>query len=235
MKRVATAARRNGTPPLRNPATCCDRCLACEPRAPGAVHTHRIAERAHRLQRQEGSSIEGTAQSGRAAARSMDTVASQPASSEPIPTAEGVEGAGDGKRPTAAATTTRAARWGFRKEASAPATSAPAGATAMPIEQRMAGDVAAPSTDTGSIPPLQTPMGELTADEAPTASEGREFRSEDRELSPIHPPREPEPSVPSPVISEEQTHRPSRRKGLLNRRIPIARISEVGLQTRESE
>jgi hypothetical protein len=152
-------------------------------------------------------SIEGTAQSGRAAARSMDTVASQPASAEPIPTAEGVEGA-----TTESVRRRRRRRRGRRSglpqvEASAPATSAPAGATAMPIEQGIAGDVAPASTDTDFIPPApQTPMGELTAEDAPTASEDREFRSEDRELlSPIPSAREPEPSVPPPVISEEHT------------------------------
>jgi hypothetical protein len=151
-------------------------------------------------------SIEGTAQSGRAAARSMDTVPSQPPAAEPIPTAEGVEGA-----TTESVRRRRRRRRGRRGglqqgEASAAVTSAPAGATAMPIEQEIAGDIAPASTDTDSIPPApQTPMGELTADDAATASEDREFRSEDRELSPIASPREPEPSVPPPVIREEQT------------------------------
>jgi hypothetical protein len=48
-------------------------------------------------------------------------------------------------------------------------------------------------------------MGELTADGTLTASEDREFRSEDRESTPIPSPREPEPPVPRTVISEEQT------------------------------
>ena len=76
----------------------------------------------------------------------------------------------------------------------------------MPIEQGIAGDVAPALAETDSIPPApQAPMGELTAGDAPTASEDREFRSEDRELSPIPSPREPEPPVPPPVISEEHT------------------------------
>jgi hypothetical protein len=149
-------------------------------------------------------SIEGTAQSGRAPARSMDTVASQPASSEPITPAEGAEA------PAMESVRRRRRRRRGRRggipqgEASAPAASAPVAATAMPVEQGIAGDVA--PTDTGSIPPVpQSPMGELTADDNLTASEDREFRSEDRELAPIPSPREPEPPVPPAVISEEQT------------------------------
>jgi hypothetical protein len=150
-------------------------------------------------------SIEGAAQSGRAAARSMETVASQPASSEPIIPAEGAEA------PTAESVRRRRRRRRGRRggipqgEASAPA-SAPVAATANPIEQGIAGDVAPAATDTGSIPPVpQSPMGELTADGTLTASEDREFRSEDRESTPIPSPREPEPPVPPTVISEEQT------------------------------
>ncbi len=75
----------------------------------------------------------------------------------------------------------------------------------MPIEQGIAGEVAPAATDTSSIPPVsQSPMGELTADGTLTASEDREFRSEDRELAPIPSPREPEPPVPPTVVSEEQ-------------------------------
>jgi hypothetical protein len=48
-------------------------------------------------------------------------------------------------------------------------------------------------------------MGELTADGTLTASEDREFRSENREFAPIPSPREPEPPVPPTVVSEEQT------------------------------
>jgi cell division protein FtsL len=151
-------------------------------------------------------SIEGAAQSGRAAARSMDTVAPPPASSEPIPPAEGAEA------PTIESVRRRRRRRRGRRggapqgEASAPAASAPVAATAMPIEQGISGDVAPAATDTGSIPPVsQSPRGEVTADGTLTASEDREFRSEDRELTPIPSPREPEPPVPPAVISEEQT------------------------------
>jgi hypothetical protein len=150
-------------------------------------------------------SIEGAAQSGRAAVRAMDSVASQPVSSEPITPAEGADA------PTMESVRRRRRRRRGRRgaipqgEASAPAASAPVAATAMPIEQGIAGDVAPAATDTDSIPPVrQSPMGELTADGTLTASENREFRSEDRELTPILSPREPEPPVPPAVISEEQ-------------------------------
>jgi hypothetical protein len=151
-------------------------------------------------------SMEGAAQSGRAAARSMDTVAAQPASSEPITPAEGTEA------PAMESVRRRRRRRRGRRggipqgEASAPAASAPVAATAMPIEQGIAGEVAPAATDTSSIPPVpQSPMGELTADGTLTASEDREFRSEYRELAPIPSPREPEPPVPPTVVSEEQT------------------------------
>lgn len=151
-------------------------------------------------------SMEGVAQSGRAAARSMETVAAQPASSEPITPAEGTEA------PAMESVRRRRRRRRGRRggipqgEASAPAASAPVAATAMPIEQGIAGEVAPAATDTSSIPPVpQGPMGELTADGTLTASEDREFRSEDRELAPIPFPREPEPPVPPTVVSEEQT------------------------------
>jgi hypothetical protein len=151
-------------------------------------------------------SIEGAGQSGRAAARSMDTAASQPTAAEPITTAEGAEA------PTMESVRRRRRRRRGRRggipqgEASAPAASAPIAAPAVPIEQGIAGDVASASTDMDSMPPVpQSRMGEPTADRASRASEDREFRTEDRELPPVPPLSEPEPSVPRGVTSEGQT------------------------------
>ena len=150
-------------------------------------------------------SIEGAPQSGRVAARSMDTVAAQPASSEPITPAEGAVEAPTTESVRRRRRRRRGRRGGIPQgEASAPAASAPVAATAIPIEQGITGDVAPAATDTGSVPPMpQRPMSELTADGTLTASEDREFRSDDR--APIPSPREPEPPVPPAVISEEQT------------------------------
>jgi hypothetical protein len=150
-------------------------------------------------------SIEGAAQSGRAAARSMDMAGPQPGPAEPITPAEGAE------PPTVEGVRRRRRRRRGRRggtpqgEASAPAASAPVGATAMPVEQEIAGDVAPASTDSDSIPLVpQTLMDEPTADRVPTASEDAEFRTEDREYPPAPAP-EPEPSVRPAVGSEGQT------------------------------
>jgi hypothetical protein len=152
-------------------------------------------------------SIEGAIQSGRAAARSMDTTESQPVSAEPITTAEGAE------TPAMENVRRRRRRRRGRRgaipqgEPSAPAASAPVTAAGMPIEQGNAGAVAPASTDTDSTPPVpQPPIGELTAHDASAPSEDREYRSEDRELPPV-PSQESEPAAAAPVGSEEQATR----------------------------
>jgi cell division protein FtsL len=149
-------------------------------------------------------SLEGAAQSGRAVPRAMDTAAA-PASVEPVTTPEGAEA------PTMESVRRRRRRRRGRRggipqgEGSVAAASAPVAATAMPTEQEIAGGVAPASTDTDSIPPVpQTPMGEPIADRAPRASEDRGVRTEDRELVPVPSP-EPEPFIPTAVVSEEQT------------------------------
>jgi hypothetical protein len=151
-------------------------------------------------------SIEGAAQSGRAAARSMDTPVSQPASAEPATAVEGAEAA-----TTESVRRRRRRRRGRRGgipqgEASASPASAPV-AAAVPIEQGMSGDVGPSSTGIDSLPPVPLgPMAEPTAaGNAPTGSDVREFRTEDTELLPAPPPPQSEPSVPPVVSSEERT------------------------------
>jgi hypothetical protein len=150
--------------------------------------------------------IEGAAQSGRAAARSMDTPVSQVASAEPVATVEGAEAA-----TTESVRRRRRRRRGRRGgipqgDASASAASTSV-AAAVPVEQGMSGDAAPASTDIDSIPPgTPGPMAEPTAaDGAPTGSDVREFRTQDTDVRPAPPPQHFEPPVPPVVSSEERT------------------------------
>jgi hypothetical protein len=77
----------------------------------------------------------------------------------------------------------------------------------MAVEQGNTGAVAPASMDTDSTPLVsQSPMGEPTAHNASSASEDREFGSEDRELQPALS-RETEAPAETAVDSEERAAR----------------------------
>jgi len=97
--------------PLRNPAACRDRCLACEPRAPGAVHAHRIAERTHRLQRPEGSKHRRRSSVWTCCGTSHGLSRIAAGFFRADHAGRRCRRSHDGERPTAPATTTRTARW----------------------------------------------------------------------------------------------------------------------------
>lgn len=145
-------------------------------------------------------SIEGAAQSVRATARSMDAAAPQPASAEPIATAEGAEA------PTMESVRRRRRRRRGRRggipqgETAAPAASAPLPIAAMPIEQETAGETPSPTTDMDfASSTSQSPMVEVIADNRPpTENEPGEFASA-ASLP------DSETSAPPAVIEEERT------------------------------
>ena len=145
-------------------------------------------------------SIEGAAQSVRAPARSMDAAAPQPASAEPIATAEGAEA------PTMESARRRRRRRRGRRggipqgETAVPGASAPVPTAAMPSEQETVGEPPPPTTDMDlASSTSQSPMGEVIADSRPPTE------NEPREFAPVASLPDSDPSVPPAVIEEERT------------------------------
>jgi hypothetical protein len=143
-------------------------------------------------------SIEGSAQSVRATARSMDA-GPQPASAEPIATAEGAEAPTMESVRRRRRRRRRGRRGGIPQgETAAPAASASVPTAAMPLEQQTIGEPPPPTTDMDfESSTSQSPIAEVIADgRPPTENEPGEF-------APVASLPDSDPSAPPAVIEEE--------------------------------